>query len=72
VQLGRLRGRPRRFGASVLIVSCHPAYVLRLPDPQRRTEARANLLEDLRAARELLDGGVREMISYVPTFPGLG
>ena len=56
VQLEGLRGRPRRFGASVLIISYHPAYVLRLPDPQRRTEARANLLEDLRAARGLLDG----------------
>lgn len=56
VQLNRMRGNPGRYGASVLIISYHPAYVLRLPDPQRRAEAKEKLLEDLRAARELLDG----------------
>jgi DNA polymerase len=56
VRLGDLRGHPLRLGAALLIVSYHPAYVLRLPDPQRRVEARAQLLEDLRAARGLLDG----------------
>jgi uracil-DNA glycosylase len=56
VRLEGRRGRPHRLGAAALIISYHPAYVLRLPDPERRVEARAQLLEDLRAARELLDG----------------
>ena len=56
VRLEDLRGRPLRLGASMLIVSYHPAYVLRLPDPQRRMEARAKLLADLRVVRALLDG----------------
>jgi uracil-DNA glycosylase len=44
------------LGAAVLIVSYHPAYVLRLPEPQRRMAARAKLLADLRVVRALLDG----------------
>ena len=56
VRLEDLRGRPLRLGASMLIVSYHPAYVLRLPEPQRRAEARAKLLADLRVVRALLDG----------------
>jgi uracil-DNA glycosylase len=55
VRLEGLRGRPHRLGAAVLIISYHPAYVLRLPDPRRRAKARAKLLDDLRTARALLD-----------------
>ena len=55
VQLATLRGRPLRFGGLVLIVSYHPAYLLRLPDLQRWAEARAKLVSDLRLARQLLD-----------------
>jgi uracil-DNA glycosylase len=61
VQLAVLRGRPLRFGGLVLIVSYHPAYVLRLPDLSRQTEARAKLLSDLRAAQDFLDR--KELIS---------
>jgi uracil-DNA glycosylase len=52
-----LRGRPLRFGDSILFITYHPAYVLRLLDRSRQANARARLQEDLRAAREFLDRG---------------
>jgi probable DNA metabolism protein len=54
VRLAELRGQPLPYGPATLIVTYHPSYALRLPDPARRTEARAQLIEDLRAARALL------------------
>jgi uracil-DNA glycosylase family protein len=57
VRMAVLRGRPLPFGGSVLIITYHPAYVLRLLDRSRQANARARLQEDLRAAREFLDRG---------------
>ena len=57
VRMAVVRGRPLRYGGSVLIITYHPAYVLRLRDRSRQANARALLQEDLRAAREFLDRG---------------
>jgi uracil-DNA glycosylase len=57
VRMTVLRGRPLRFGDSILFITYHPAYVLRLLDRSRQANARARLQEDLRAAREFLDRG---------------
>ena len=51
VRMTVLRGRPLRFGDSILFITYHPAYVLRLLDRSRQANARARLQEDLRAAR---------------------
>ena len=60
VRMAVVRGRPLRYGGSVLIITYHPAYVLRLRDRSRQANARALLQEDLRAAREFLDRGPRD------------
>jgi uracil-DNA glycosylase len=55
VPLTDLRGRLLQLGRSALIVTYHPAYVLRLRDLPRQTDARVKLLSDLRTAREFLN-----------------
>jgi uracil-DNA glycosylase len=57
VRIAVVRGRPLRYGGSVLIITYHPAYVLRLRDRSRQANARALLEEDLRSAREFLERG---------------
>jgi DNA polymerase len=57
VRMAVVRGRPLRYGGSVLIVTYHPAYVLRLCDRLRQANATALLQKDLRSAREFLDRG---------------
>jgi DNA polymerase len=57
VRMAVVRGRPLRYGGSVLIITYHPAYVLRLRDRSRQANARALLQEDLRFAREFLKRG---------------
>jgi DNA polymerase len=57
VRMAVVRGRPLRYGGSVLIVTYHPAYVLRLCDRSRQANATALLQKDLRSAREFLDRG---------------
>jgi uracil-DNA glycosylase len=36
-----------------VLIAYHPSYILRLPDARARAEAKASLVRDLRAAREL-------------------
>jgi len=49
--IGRLRGRPHRYGPDALpvIVTYHPAYLLRSPDEKRK------VWTDLLVAKDLLD-----------------
>lgn len=54
VALADLRGRPLPCGPATLVVTWHPAYLLRLRDPAQQSEARAGLLADLRTACGLL------------------
>lgn len=51
VPVGRLRGRVHRFGESAipLVVTYHPAYLLRSPTEKRKA------WDDLRLARDLVD-----------------
>ncbi|MES2152384.1 MAG: UdgX family uracil-DNA binding protein [Pseudomonadota bacterium] len=49
------QGRPRRHGERWLVATYHPAYVLRMPDPEQRQRAFAALVESLREARRLQD-----------------
>ena len=49
-----LRGRALQLGGSRLMVSWHPAYLLRLDDAALRTQAEGELVADLRQAQALL------------------
>lgn len=49
--MARLRGRPHRYGEVPLVVTWHPAYLLRRP------EAKAEAWRDLVLARSLAHGG---------------
>ncbi len=51
VSLGSLRGQPRSFAGIPLVVTYHPAYLLRKPADKART------WRDLCAARSVVDGG---------------
>jgi len=45
------RGRLERLGdGTTVLVTLHPSYLLRLPDPARRAEAEAAFVEDLKTA----------------------
>ena len=56
---GRKEGITRRRGtveeteAGPVLLSWHPSYILRIPDPEGRERARAELARDLGRAREL-------------------
>jgi DNA polymerase len=55
VTIGAARGRPLPLDDGArLVVTYHPSYVLRLPDPAARARARAALIDDLRLAAGLL------------------
>lgn len=48
------RGRPLQLpDQAQLVVTYHPSFLLRLPDPDARERARADFVEDLRLAGEL-------------------
>ncbi len=53
--LGRLRGRVHRFGATPLVVTYHPAYLLRTPADKRKA------WEDLKFARSVYQQLVQGM-----------
>ena len=57
VRMADWRGRPVSYGPAMLIVTWHPAYLLRIQEHARRIEARDALLSDLCMARALLGAG---------------
>ena len=67
--LGARRGgvETGRHGGPVL-VSWHPSYILRLPDPGQRDRARRELIEDLGAALRLAEGGAEGAVPEM-SFP---
>ena len=60
VRISDVRGKiqPVPGGAS-LLVTVHPAYLLRLPDADRALTERQHFAQDLRMSRSFLDGAVK-------------
>ncbi|MFW5661608.1 MAG: UdgX family uracil-DNA binding protein, partial [Oceanicaulis sp.] len=54
VKISEVRGEPLDLGGRPALVTVHPSYLLRLPDPVRRAEEEARFVEDLKRARSLL------------------
>lgn len=57
--IGRNRGRPLPLPAAEgvrVLVTMHPSYILRIPDPDGKERERAALVADLEAARKLVEG----------------
>ena len=61
VKMSEVRGRILPLpGASSVLVTIHPAYLLRLPDAARARTERHRFAQDLSTARDFLDGtGIR-------------
>lgn len=61
VKMSEVRGRILSLpGASSVLVTIHPAYLLRLPDAARARTERHRFAQDLSTARDFLDGtGIR-------------
>lgn len=57
VKVSDLRGRVIEAAGSPALITVHPSYLLRLPDPSRRAQEEARFIEELRTARAAL--GVR-------------
>jgi DNA polymerase len=55
VTISRERGRPVRLGESLVLITVHPSYLLRLPDETVRDREFAGLVHDLRTARSLIE-----------------
>jgi DNA polymerase len=53
VKLLAERGQPIADGRETVVLTVHPSYLLRMPDPQRKREAFAAFVSDLRRAAEL-------------------
>jgi uracil-DNA glycosylase family protein len=53
VTIRRLRGQPIPLGDLTALVTVHPSWLLRMPDPDARTKERARFVTDLRAALAL-------------------
>ena len=59
--LKAVRGRPMRSReGQALFATVHPSYLLRLPDPAAQAREYALFVEELRAARALAEGLLRE------------
>ncbi len=53
VRLLAERGQPIQADGEIILLTVHPSYLLRLPDEQRKREAYAAFVRDLRRAAEL-------------------
>jgi uracil-DNA glycosylase family protein len=53
VTIGRVRGQPIPFGEISAIVTIHPSWLLRMPDPEARARERTRFVEDLRLALDV-------------------
>jgi uracil-DNA glycosylase family protein len=54
VTVGRIRGQPIPFGQITAMVTVHPSYLLRMPDPAVKARERDRFVADLRAASRLV------------------
>ncbi|MEQ8403519.1 MAG: UdgX family uracil-DNA binding protein [Oceanicaulis sp.] len=54
VKIADVRGRVIEAGAGPALVTVHPSYLLRLPDPVRKAEEEARFVEELRLAHGVL------------------
>ena len=54
LSLTKRRGRVEETEAGPVLLTWHPSFILRVPDEGRKAEARAQLVEDLAAARKLI------------------
>ena len=54
LSLTRRRGKVEETEGGPVLLTWHPSFILRVPDPGRKAEARAQLIEDLATARRLL------------------
>jgi DNA polymerase len=50
VTIGRSRGQPIPVGNTTALVTVHPSYLLRMPDPAVKARERARFVADLRTA----------------------
>jgi uracil-DNA glycosylase family protein len=50
VVVGRVRGQVLSVGGTAAVVTIHPSYLLRMPDPAAKAHERARFLDDLRIA----------------------
>lgn len=55
LKVSDVRGQVIDTGAGAAVITVHPSYLLRLPDPARRAEERARFVEELRLAQALLE-----------------
>jgi uracil-DNA glycosylase family protein len=53
VTIGRVRGRPIPVGNTSALVTVHPSYLLRMPDPAVKAKERSRFVADLRAALDV-------------------
>ena len=56
VVIGRVRGTRFAIGASAGLVTVHPSYLPRIPDPAEKFKQRARFVADLRVAAEIAGG----------------
>jgi uracil-DNA glycosylase family protein len=53
VTIGRVRGKPIPVGNTSALVTVHPSYLLRMPDPAVKAKGRSRFVADLRAALDV-------------------
>ncbi|MCM8557704.1 UdgX family uracil-DNA binding protein [Sphingomicrobium sediminis] len=55
VTISKVRGEPIALPGGTGLVTIHPSYLLRLPDPGKAAEERARFVEEMKRARSLVE-----------------